>query len=285
MSSARIDQKFCSTPCRTRNHMTKLGHKPRTPVELRTCACGQPRYKKYTKCADCVERRNQMIRERSATAKAPAQPPTERPCADCGQPYTPKYNISRSLYCSHTCTQRASRRRLHGWTPAPHRQPKPAKPPYVVELSLIRQALDEENWPGLIEAIRADVVESSTGCWEWARQKSKGKNGGAYAVVKAGPRGQRKFVHRLVVQAKLGGILPTNLPVHHACANTICVNPDHLMPVTHAENNIEMMQRHYYKQRIAELEAALSAISPHHPALHGRQWEGGERHEQLRLVG
>jgi heme oxygenase len=54
---------------------------------------------------------------------------------------------------------------------------------------------------------------------------------------------------------------------HHACANTTCVNPDHLQPVTHRENIAEMMARKAYVARIRELEAALTEIQPSHPLL------------------
>ena len=49
--------------------------------------------------------------------------------------------------------------------------------------------------------------------------------------------------------------------------NTMCVNPDHLQPVTYRDNIAEMLARSSYISRIAELEKALADISPEHPIL------------------
>lgn len=54
---------------------------------------------------------------------------------------------------------------------------------------------------------------------------------------------------------------------HHVCANTMCVNPEHLQAATHVENIAEMKARRSYEARIAELEAALMDIDPEHPLL------------------
>lgn len=35
---------------------------------------------------------------------------------------------------------------------------------------------------------------------------------------------------------KHNGAIPTNMDLDHLCRNPICVNPDHLEPVTHLEN-------------------------------------------------
>lgn len=54
---------------------------------------------------------------------------------------------------------------------------------------------------------------------------------------------------------------------HHTCGDSRCVNPDHLQPVTHRDNTAEMLARHSYLARIAELEEALATIDPSHPLL------------------
>jgi hypothetical protein len=54
----------------------------------------------------------------------------------------------------------------------------------------------------------------------------------------------------------------------------MCVNPQHLVPVTHAENMAEMLARRAYRARIADqdaiiasLQAALRSVAPGHPML------------------
>ena len=54
---------------------------------------------------------------------------------------------------------------------------------------------------------------------------------------------------------------------HHICANTKCVNPEHLQPVTHRDNIAEMLARHSYLKRIAELEEAIKELAPNHEVL------------------
>jgi hypothetical protein len=73
-------------------------------------------------------------------------------------------------------------------------------------------------------------------------------------------------IHRAILEAKLGAQLGTQY-AHHMCANTACVNPDHLQPVTNRENIAEMLARNSYEQRIHELEEAIAELEPHHPVL------------------
>ncbi|NQE89602.1 HNH endonuclease [Nocardia terpenica] len=73
-------------------------------------------------------------------------------------------------------------------------------------------------------------------------------------------------VHRMVLEAKLGAPLGV-LAAHHKCGNSGCVNPDHLQPVTHAENTAEMLARQSYLARIEELESVVRLLAPEHDAL------------------
>lgn len=65
-------------------------------------------------------------------------------------------------------------------------------------------------------------------CWEWTGQR---KNG--YGIVDLGPR--QTFAHRYAYE-QLVGPIPAGKELDHLCRNTICVNPDHNEPVSHAEN-------------------------------------------------
>ena len=125
--------------------------------------------------------------------------------------------------------------------------------------SSLRIAIESEDWPGVIECIRMDS-RTVDGCWEW--QRAIDRTG--YPRVKVGKR--YLSVHRLSLSAKCGASLGSQA-AHHICANTKCVNPQHLVPVTHVENIVEMMARSAYLSRIAELEEALIKVDPLNAAL------------------
>ena len=67
-------------------------------------------------------------------------------------------------------------------------------------------------------------IQVTSGCWLWTGPvwKGYGKSSGTTA-------------HRHVFLA-LGGIIPAGLELDHLCRVPLCVNPDHLEPVTRAEN-------------------------------------------------
>lgn len=90
----------------------------------------------------------------------------------------------------------------------------------------------------LPERIRVKIVVQEDGCWNWTGQRCR--NYGRYEVRdrKAGTR-QVWRAHRLV-WTLLRGPCPTDT-LDHLCSNTLCVNPDHLEPVTRGENT-----RRYY---------------------------------------
>ena len=68
-------------------------------------------------------------------------------------------------------------------------------------------------------------VDASGDCWEWTR----GKTAAGYGRI------GNQYTHRLVWEFLVGPI-PDGLEMDHLCRNVGCVNPDHLEPVTHAEN-------------------------------------------------
>ena len=125
----------------------------------------------------------------------------------------------------------------------------------------LRVALESGDHIGVIAAVRERSTVTPSGCWEWAGMRNR--NG--YPVVRFSRRSLA--VHRLVVEAKHGAPLGSQA-AHHKCANTSCVNPDHLEPATFADNTLEMMSRQAYVARIAELEAALALACPSHPLIH-----------------
>lgn len=153
-------------------------------------------------------------------------------CVQCGVKFQ---SAAKGRYCSRDCSYRAA-------------------------MSPLSLALSLGDQQGVIDAIRADSILDDNGCWVWG----KGMDRSGYPTAES--RGKRLYVHRIALEAKLGKSLGSQQS-HHVCANSLCVNPDHLQPATYAENIAEMKARHSYLDRIRELEAALAESVPDHPLL------------------
>lgn len=73
-------------------------------------------------------------------------------------------------------------------------------------------------------------VRKTDYCWIW-QGAVNGKGYGCYVV-----RGKSELVHRLAYESFVAPI-PDDYTIDHECRVRNCVNPDHLEPVTNAENN------------------------------------------------
>jgi hypothetical protein len=74
-------------------------------------------------------------------------------------------------------------------------------------------------------------VGDGTGCWEWhGRRQLSG-----YGQVWVNEQRRADPAHRVSYEAFVGPI-PEGLQIDHLCRNRRCIRPDHLEPVTAAEN-------------------------------------------------
>jgi hypothetical protein len=65
--------------------------------------------------------------------------------------------------------------------------------------------------------------------------------------------------HRLAFYLATGDD-PEDGTVHHTCANTRCINPNHLERASRVENTLEMLARTDYEARIKALEARVKEL-------------------------
>lgn len=81
-----------------------------------------------------------------------------------------------------------------------------------------------------IEAVKADCIIDENGCWVWTRSSRNG-----YAQIYMSSLAKTTKGHRLTYMLVKGDI-PEGKVLDHLCRNKICVNPEHLEPVTTREN-------------------------------------------------
>lgn len=84
----------------------------------------------------------------------------------------------------------------------------------------------------LLERLMARVVkDDATGCWIWTGALVKG-----YGRIGRGRAGTGQVATHRAAYEMLRGYIPAGFHLDHLCRNPPCCNPDHLEPVTPAEN-------------------------------------------------
>lgn len=86
------------------------------------------------------------------------------------------------------------------------------------------------------------LIDKKTGCWLWQGQKMR--NGyGRFSLNGVKPLAHRWCYERLI------GPIPAKMTLDHRCANTLCVNPEHVEPVLNPENVRRMAARAAARKR------------------------------------
>ena len=75
------------------------------------------------------------------------------------------------------------------------------------------------------------IIDPETGCVIFTKKPTSTGYGNAKIS------GRQYRAHKLMYETVVGPV-PTGLVLHHECRNKICVNPEHLRPVTDWENTM-----------------------------------------------
>lgn len=75
-------------------------------------------------------------------------------------------------------------------------------------------------------------IDRTEDCWVWTGNRYAHGYG---CVRRGGKDGGAMLAHRAVYE-QLVGPVPVGKELHHTCSNKLCVNPEHLLPVTRKEH-------------------------------------------------
>ena len=95
--------------------------------------------------------------------------------------------------------------------------------------------------------------ESSSGCWTW----NGDRNARGYGRVRDASR-RLLLAHRVAWAAANGRPVPDGMVVRHTCDNPPCVNPEHLLIGSHADNDNDRDSRGRTANGVRIAASALS---------------------------
>lgn len=175
------------------------------------------------------------------TACVSRKPERFENCQVCGEPNPPK----RLLYCSIRCKNmsRYSRRRMERTGDLKSRYW------WGKEMS---NAYKSGDMTGFLAKVKQASTVDEHGCWLY----NGNMNMNGYPTLTISHK--THYAHRLVWEAANGR--KTLQTIHHRCAVSSCVNPDHLEEATHRDNAAEMYARLGYEREIAALKARIAEL-------------------------
>lgn len=107
--------------------------------------------------------------------------------------------------------------------------------------------------PRLPHRFWAKVDVQIDGCWRWMA----GQERGGYGRIRVAGKGSPNTVAHRFAYERLIALVPKGLQLDHLCRNRLCVNPEHLEPVTARENTLR-----------GQTSAARNAAKTHCPLGH-----------------
>lgn len=117
--------------------------------------------------------------------------------------------------------------------------------------------------PARLEPTQQRLVRPDLGpCWEWAG----GTHGNGYGKLYDGTR--TVSAHRLAYETWVGPI-PAGASICHRCDNPPCINPEHLVPGTTAENHADMRAKGRRTDPVRLTDNQVTAIRVAHTGARG----------------